>query len=309
MTDLLLAGKVAIITGAGRGIGRAVAERFASLGAKLVLADNGASIDGKAREPGVAQALAEKIGPAAVAFEQDMASPDAAAGAVALAKEQFGGVDILVNNAAILRDAMVWKGDPADFDAVIRNNLSAAWYLANAATPLMRAQAKEGRTGGRILSMVSSAGFYGNYGVSSYAGAKAGLLGLSRVWALELARAGITANAIMPFAATRVTESLPPVTDLLKDYKARALKLPAKPVAVAAAWLASDLGRNVTGQLIGVRGRDVFLMSQPRPIAHAIAKGTGWDEPSLAHATQSLFNDHYVDLQSDLEAFNIDPLA
>lgn len=80
----------------------------------------------------------------------------------------------------------------------------------------------------------------------------------------------------MPFAATRVTESLPPVTDLLKDYKARALKLPAKPVAVAAAWLASDLGRNVTGQLIGVRGRDVFLMSQPRPIAHAIAKGTGW---------------------------------
>ncbi|GER07923.1 hypothetical protein JCM17843_22330 [Kordiimonadales bacterium JCM 17843] len=159
MTDLLLAGKVAIITGAGRGIGRAVAERFASLGAKLVLADNGASIDGKAHEPGVAQALAEKIGPAAVAFEQDMASPDAAADAVALAKEQFGGVDILVNNAAILRDAMVWKGDPADFDAVIRNNLSSAWYLANAATPLMRAQARKGARAGAFCRWFRRQGF------------------------------------------------------------------------------------------------------------------------------------------------------
>ncbi|WP_281301027.1 MULTISPECIES: SDR family oxidoreductase [unclassified Iodidimonas] len=313
-SDGLLAGRVAIITGAGRGIGYAVAERFAALGASLVLVDDGSGIDGRDPEKGLIEQQREALiakgadGARLAALEIDIASPEAAARAVDLAITQFGALDIVVNNAAILRDAMIFKGDPADFDRVLEVNLSAAYYLAHAATPKMREQAKAGRPGGRLINMVSSAAFYGNFGVSAYASAKAGLLGLTRVMALELERAGITANAIMPFAATRVTESLPPVTELLKEYRARALQLPAQPVAVACAWLASDLGAGISGQLIGVRGGDVFLMSQPRPIAHAIARDQPWDEQGLASAAATNFSAHYFAIQSDLDAFNTDPI-
>lgn len=306
--NAILQDRVAIITGAGRGVGRAIAGRFAAQGAKLVLVDNGASIDGRDREAGLIARVAAEIGDDVVALDRDVADPATAQEAVAAARESFGGVDIVINNAAILRDAMVFKGDPADFDTVIRTNLGAAYYLINAASPVMRAQAKEGRTGGRILNLVSSAGVYGNFGVAPYASAKAGLLGLTRVAALELQRAGVTANALMPFAATRVTESIPPANDMLEQYRNRALTIPAEPVAAAAAWLASELGQSVTGQLVGVRGREVFLMSQPRPIATVTADTGGWTEESLAEAAAASFGDSYVDLKTDLESFNTDPL-
>ena len=308
MTRLLLEDKVAIVTGGGRGIGRAIAARFAAQGARVVIADNGASIDGRTCEPGVAESAAAEIGARACAFDRDMSTPEAAAEAVALAVDRFGAIDIVVHAAAILRDAMIFKGDPADFDAVIRTNLSAAYYLVNAAGPHLRAQAKAGRAGGRILLLTSSAGFYGNVGVAPYAAAKAGLLGLMRVAAHDLARAGVTANAIMPFAATRVTESIPPVTETLKAYRERALKVSAEPVAVMASFLASELGAAVTGQLFGVRGREVFLMSQPRPVAHAVSEDGPWDEATLADAVGSRLRPAFFELETDLEAFNVDPV-
>jgi len=309
MSEQLLDGRVAIVTGAGRGIGRAIAAHLADRGAKVIVADNGASMDGREQEPGVAEATADAIGGNAVAFDRDMSTPEAAQEAVALAKERFGGIDILVNNAAILRDAMLHKGDPADFDAVIRTNLSAAYYLSNAAGGLLRDQAKEQeRKNGRIINVVSSAGFYGNFGVAPYASAKAGLLGLTRVAALELARAGVTANALMPFAATRVTESIPQANDMLKAYRQRALSIPPETVAVAAGYLASPLAGEVSGQLFGVRGHDVFLMSQPRAVEHAVSE-SGWDEESLAEAVKSKFTGRFSDLRPDLEAFNTDPVV
>lgn len=304
----VLDGKVAIVTGAARGIGKAIAERFADQDAQVLLVDSGASIDGRERQPGLVDSVAASIGESARALELDISSPEAAREAVELAKETFGGVDILVNNAAILRDAMVFKGDPVDFDAVLRTNLSAVYYLINAASPLLRAQAGEGRTGGRILSMVSSAGIYGNFGVAAYASAKAGLLGLTRVCALELARAGVTANALMPFAATRVTESIPPANDMLKQYRERALKIPADSVAVAASWLCSEMAGHVTGQLLGVRGREVFLMSQPRPVATVTADSGGWSEHDLAEAADNAFSEWLVESQTDLETFNTEPV-
>ncbi|RMD89409.1 MAG: SDR family oxidoreductase [Alphaproteobacteria bacterium] len=308
MTNALLEDRVAIVTGGGRGIGRAIAARLAAQGARVIIADNGASIDGRTCEPGVADKAAAEIGAQALAFDRDMSTPGAAAEAVALAVERFGAVDILVHAAAILRDAMIFKGDPADFDAVIRTNLSAAYYLVNAAGPQLRAQAKAGRAGGRILLLTSSAGFYGNVGVAPYAAAKAGLLGLMRVAAHDLARSGVTANAIMPFAATRVTEGIPAVTDTLKAYRERALKVPAEPVAVMASYLASDLGASVTGQLFGVRGREVFLMSQPRPVARTIAPEGGWSESALAEAVSGSLAPSFFGMETDLEAFNIDPV-
>lgn len=304
MTEKLLSGRVAVVTGGGRGVGRAIAARLAGHGARVIVADNGASIDGRASEPGIAEAAAREIG--GIAFDRDMASPEAAREAVELALEQ-GGIDILVHAAAILRDAMIFKGDPADFDAVLRTNLSSAYYLINAAGPHLREQAKAGRAHGRIVNLVSSAGFYGNFGVSAYAAAKAGLLGLTRVAALEFARSGVTANALMPFAATRVTESIPPANDMLAAYRERALKIPAEPVGIAASWLASDLAAHVSGQLFGVRGRELFLMSQPRAVATITAPEGGWNEAGLAAAATGL-SDRFVDLRTDLEAFNTDPV-
>ena len=308
MSASLLENKVAIVTGGGRGIGRAIAARFAAQGARVVIADNGASIDGRTAEPGVAAAAAAAIGDRARAFDRDMSTAQAAAEAVEFARAEFGAVDIVVHAAAILRDAMIFKGDPADFDAVLRTNLSAAYYLVNAAGPHLRAQAKAGRSGGRILLLTSSAGFYGNVGVAPYAAAKAGLFGLMRVAAHDLAHAAVTANAIMPFAATRVTESIPPVTDTLKAYRARALRIPVGHVATVASYLASDLAADVTGQLFGVRGRDVFLMGQPRPVVRAVSEDGPWDEASLADAVETRLRPAFFDLETDLEAFNVDPV-
>jgi len=304
----VLDGKVAIVTGAARGIGKAIAERFAAQAAKVVLVDNGSSIDGREHERGLVGSVAAGIGETACALERDIGTPDAAREAVQLARETFGGIDIVVNNAAILRDAMVFKGDPADFDSVLRTNLSAAYYMINAAGPVLRMQAGEGRTGGRILSIVSSAGFYGNFGVAAYASAKAGLMGLTRVCALELARTCVTANALMPFAATRVTETIPPVNYMLKQYRERALKIPAESVAVVASWICSELAQQISGQLLGVRGREVFLMSQPRPVETVTAAPAGWTEQALSEAAEKIFDQRFVELRTDVDIFNTDPV-
>jgi len=308
-----LAGRVAIVTGGARGIGLAIARDLAAAGASVLIADNGTAIDGDGADPTVAQAAAAAIGSRAAAFSESIASPSAAAACVAAAKSRFGGLDIVVNNAAILRDAFIFKGEPQDWEAVLRNNLSAAWYLLNAATPLMRAQAKARRSGteyrwGRVINMVSSAGLYGNYGQAAYAAAKSGLLGLTRVVALDMARDRVTCNALAPFAATRVTGTIQPANEAQAAYKARALKIDPRHVARVVGWLCSDAAADVSGQLFGVRGREVFLLSQPRPIARLAGDGD-WTAATLAVAAAETLAPHYLPLETDLEAFNSEPLV
>jgi NAD(P)-dependent dehydrogenase (short-subunit alcohol dehydrogenase family) len=266
----------------------------------VVVADNGTSIDGEGADPKVATETAETVGGAA--FVDSIASPSAAKAAVDLALARFGALDILVNAAAILRDGFVFKLAPADYEASLRNNLAAAFYVANAATPVMREQAKAKRPGGRIVNITSSAGLYGNFGQAGYASAKAGLVGLTRVIAMDMARSGVTCNAVAPFAATRVTESIQPANEAQAAYKARALKVPAKPVADFVAWLCTDAAQQVTGQLFGVRGREVFLFSQPRPVARLVMDG------ELGAAVERELAPKFVELSTDLEAFNADPV-
>ena len=305
-----LDGRVALVTGGARGIGRAIAELLHAQGASLVIADNGTAIDGSGSDPSVAKALADELGQRAAAFAESIASPSSAAAAVDLAVRRFGGLDIVVNNAAIIRDAFIFKADALAWDAVIRNNLSAPFHVLAAATPVMREQAKALRGGtpyrwGRIVNIVSSAGLYGNYGQAAYASAKAGLLGLTRVVALDMQRSLVTSNAVAPFAATRVTQSIKPANDAQAAYKARAMKLPARPVAELVAWLAGPEAGEVSGQLFGVRGREVFLFSQPRPASRILSPGLD----GLGAAIAAGLAPHYVGLGTDLEAFSGEPVV
>jgi NAD(P)-dependent dehydrogenase (short-subunit alcohol dehydrogenase family) len=307
----LLEGRAAIVTGAGRGIGRAIAEALVAEGAKVIVADNGASIAGEDGDPSVAREAAEALGKNAVAFSESVASPGVAKQLVDMAIKNFGGIDIVVNNAAILRDAFVFRMNPLDWDAVIRTNLSAAFYLINAASGVMRDQGKSGRGGkdgydwGRIVNIVSTAGLYGNLGQAAYASAKAGLFGLTRVTAMDLARAQITANAVAPFAKTRVTDIIQPANDAQKTYKERALKIGAHHVANVVTALCSPAGKTITGQLLGVRGREVFLFGQPRPVA-TLEAGTS---ATLAQDLIARLGPKFTDLTTDLEAFNTEPLV
>ena len=303
MSDALQ-GRVALVTGAGRGIGRAIAERLAADGCAIVVADNGTGMDGQGADPTVAREVA-KVLPRAVAFTESIASPGAAQAAVALAVKQFGGVDIVVNNAAILRDTFVFKTDALDYEAVIRTNLMAPAWITQAATAAMRDQVKTARGGGtygwgRIINLVSTAGLYGNFGQAAYASAKSGLIGLTRVTAMDMARSNVTANAIAPFAATRVTDSIRPANEAQATYKERALKVPASGVANLVAWLSGDAAADVTGQVFGVRGREVLLFSQARPAARVLADGTGAFDAAPLRAA-------FTDLRTDLEHFSYEP--
>lgn len=291
-----LDGRVAIVSGGARGIGLAIVEDLSARGAAVVIVDSGVSISGETEQPRLAEQVSAKMQNSA-AVCGDIA--DVADAAVQLAQKRFGAVDIVVNNAAIVRDAFIFKSEAANWDAVIRTNLTGAQRLLAAATPRMREQAKNGREPGAIVNIVSTAGIYGNFGQGAYGAAKAGLIGLTRVVAHDLARSKIRCNAVAPFAATRVTESIKPANDAQAAYKAKALRVPARYVARLVSYLASARAAHVSGQLFGVRGREVFVFSQPRP-AQRVLQG---DEIDLAPLEA-----HFADLLTDLEAFSADPI-
>jgi NAD(P)-dependent dehydrogenase (short-subunit alcohol dehydrogenase family) len=294
--------RVAIISGGAQGIGLAIAQDFVARGAAVVIVDAGVSIAGEPAQPDLAVQAVKDL-PRAAAVCGDIADPAIAQSAVALAQERFGAVDIVVNNAAIIRDGFIFKSDPAAWDAVLRTNLTGAQRLLAAATPTMRDQAKSGRSPGAIVNIVSTAGIYGNFGQSAYGAAKAGLIGLTRVVAHDLARSGIRCNAVAPFAATRVTQSIQPANEAQAAYKAKALKVPAAYVARLVAFLASDAAAAISGQLFGVRGREVFVFSQPRPRQRVVQAPDAFD-PTLMKQLESGF----ADLVTDLEAFSGDPI-
>jgi NAD(P)-dependent dehydrogenase (short-subunit alcohol dehydrogenase family) len=297
-----LDGRAALVTGAARGIGAAIARELHALGAAVVLVDNGVDIAGREPNTQPVEALAAEFGARGVALSADIAAPGAAEAAVAETQARFGGLDIVVTAHAILRDAFIFKATRADWEEVLRVNLGGCFACCAAAAPIMRDQVKLGRDPGAIVNLVSSAGFYGNYGQAAYAASKAGIFGLTRAAAFDLARSGVRCNAVAPFAATRVTESIQAANPEQAAYKANALRVPAAPVARLVAYLASTQAAAINGQLFACRGREVFLFNQARPTTRVAVSNDTYPELDRAIATE--LAPRFTDLRTDLEAFS-----
>lgn len=243
----LLDGKVAIITGAGGGIGRSHALRFAKEGAKVVVNDLGGSRDGSGQSTSMADKVVEEIkaaGGAAAANYDSVSTEESAKKIVQTALDNFGRIDILVNNAGILRDKTLVNMTKDMWDLVIAVHLSGTFYCGQAAARAM----KELGHGGSIINTSSYAGLKGNFGQSNYGAAKAGIYGLTMVWAMELAKYNIRSNAIVPLAKTRMTEDIAMVPDTAKPEDITPMVL----------YLASDLSKSVSGRVFGIHGKQLF---------------------------------------------------
>jgi NAD(P)-dependent dehydrogenase (short-subunit alcohol dehydrogenase family) len=248
----LLQGKVAIVTGAGGGIGREHALALAREGARVVVNDLGSDRHGGGRGAEMADQVVAEIkgaGGEAVASYDTVASREGADGIVWTALSRFGQIDVLVNNAGILRDRTVLNMSDDDFGRVLDVHLKGTFFCTQAAARVMKVQGR----GGRIVNTTSLSGMVGNFGQGNYAAAKAGIYGLTRVCALEFQKVGITVNAIAPVALTRMT------SDLAMFKGATERDLGPQFISPVVVFLASDLSADVTGQVVGVQGGKVFL--------------------------------------------------
>jgi NAD(P)-dependent dehydrogenase (short-subunit alcohol dehydrogenase family) len=301
----MLENKVAIVTGAGRGIGREIALLMANRGAKVVVNDLGAEVDGEGedRSP-AAQTVADinRAGGEAVMNSESVADPDGAGRIVEQALDSFGRLDVVVNNAGILRDKIFHRMERSDWEAVIGVHLMGSFHVSSAAAPHFRK-----RESGCYVHFTSTSGLVGNMGQANYAAAKLGIMGLSKSIALDMHRFNVRSNCIAPFAWSRMIGSIPVNSP---EQQARVEKLrqmtPAK-IAPMVACLASDAAAHVTGQIFGVRNNEIFLFSQPRPL-RSVQRSDGWTPESIVeHALPALEKNFYpLDVSADV--FSWDPV-
>lgn len=282
-TEINLNGKVAVVTGGGRGLGLEIAKALARAGAAVVVND----VDESTAQEAVDAITSE--GGRAVAEVVAIGSSPAAQRCVDRAVEVFGRLDIMCANAGILRDKTLWNMSDDDFDAVIDTHLRGTFTCARAAVRRFREQ----NEGGRLLLVSSLAGQRGNFGQTNYAAAKAGIAAFARTWALECERMGVTVNAVLPMAFTQMVASIPamaPYAQLLAEGKplppelraGMGLGLP-EDVAPLFVFLASDAAQNITGQCIGLGGDKLSLWSHPQEIRSAYCSG-GWTPEKIAQA-------------------------
>ncbi|MFF0585094.1 SDR family oxidoreductase [Streptomyces sp. NPDC003781] len=271
-----LQGKVAVVTGSGRGLGLAYARALAAAGAAVVVND----VDADVVDEAVGAITA--AGGRATGVVAAVGDSEAAERITDTAVRTFGQLDVLVTNAGILRDRVLWKMTDDDFDSVIKVHLRGTFTCARAAAVRMREQGE----GGRLVLISSPAGQRGNFGQTNYAAAKAGIVAMARTWALELARAGITVNAVVPVAATEMTKTVPAFAPAIEEAERTGAPLPdwlrkdeglgtVEDVAGLITFLASDAAKDVTGQAIGIGGDRLALWAHPKEKAVALTDG-GW---------------------------------
>ncbi len=281
MSNVSLSGKVAVVTGSGRGLGRAYARALAGAGAAVVVND----VDGAAADAVVAEIT--EAGGRAVAQVGAVGSTEVADRLVARARQEFGRIDIAVSNAGVLRDRVLWKMSDEDFDTVVTTHLRGSFTLGRAAAVAMREQGE----GGRIVLIGSPAGQHGNFGQTNYAAVKAGLVAMARTWSLELARAQVTVNVVVPTAITAMTATIPIYEEVARAFEAGAPLPPVvrrdhalgapEDVAPLLVWLASDASAEVTGQAIAIGGDKLALYSHPEELVTSYRDG-GWTAEAIA---------------------------
>jgi NAD(P)-dependent dehydrogenase (short-subunit alcohol dehydrogenase family) len=300
-------GRVAIVTGAGNGLGRSHALALAARGAKVVVNDLGGARDGTGASLSAAETVVKEItdnGGEAIANGANVTKDAEVADMVAAAMTKWGRVDILVNNAGILRDKTFAKMEMPDFRIVIDVHLVGTAVCTKAVWEIMRE-----RQYGRIVCTSSPSGLYGIFGQANYGAAKAGIAALSRALAFDMQRYNVRSNAIAPFAWSRMVGTT--IDESSPEAKARAEKLaramPPSKIAPLAVFLASDLAAAVTGQVFAVRGNELFLMSQHRPIRSAYS-AQGWTPELIASQVAPAFASNFTPLENSRQVFSWDPV-
>ncbi len=301
----MLSERVAVVTGAARGIGREIALLMAQHGARVVVNDFGGSESGVGTATGPADDVVREIkalGGQAVANYDSVATMAGGARIVQTALDHFGRVDIVVNNAGILRDRMIFNMTEEEWDAVVGTHLKGSFAVTRAATPHMKEQ-----KWGRFVNMTSTSGLVGNVGQANYAAAKLGIVGLTKVVALDMARYNVTANCISPFAWTRMIGTIPQATDAERARVDKIKKMGPEHIAPVAVFLASDAAKEISGQVFGVRGKEIMLFNHMRPLMR-IHHDAGWTPERLAEMFPGTLRHHLVPLDTSGQYFNYDPL-
>ncbi len=303
--DALLAGKVALVTGAGRGVGKEIALLMARKGAKVIVNDLGGSGGGEGEDTAPAQEVVNEIkqfgGDAAANFDS-VANFKAAQGMVDQAIDTFGRLDIVVNNAGILRDAIFHKMTEEDWDQVIAVHLKGAFGVSRAAATIFREQQS-----GRMIHMTSTSGLIGNFGQANYAAAKLGIAALSRSISLDMARYNVTSNAIGPFAWSRLIGTIPINNEADRIRVERMKRMTAAKIAPLVVALSSDAAQHVTGQIFVVRGGEVVLMGQSRPL-RSMARPDGWTPETILEHAFPAFNNSFYGPERSADVFCWDPI-
>lgn len=304
-TKKMLAGKVALVTGAGGGIGREIALLMGAAGARVVVNDIGASLTGEGMDLSPGEAVVETIcanGGEAIANGDSVAEAAGAQRMVQTAIDAFGRIDCVVNNAGILRDGIFHKMTEAEWRAVIDVHLNGSFLVSRAAAPHFRKQES-----GSYVHMTSTSGLVGNFGQANYSAAKLGIAALSKSIALDMGRYNVRSNCIAPFAWSRMISSIPTDTPEQQARVDKLKQMTPEKIAPMAVFLASDAAKDVTGQIFAVRMNEIFLMSQPRPLAR-IHRGEGWTPEKIAEELLPAFRESMYPLERSADVFHWDPI-